>query len=108
MSNATAVNADTFDVEVINSPIPVMIDFWAEWCGPCKQIAPRVDEIATEYAGRVKVLKVDVDQEPLLSQRYGVMSIPMLLFFKDGQVKDQLVGAYPKQVIVERIEKLLG
>jgi len=107
MSKATAVTADTFETEVLQSAVPVVVDFWAEWCGPCRMVAPHLDAIAEEYAGKAKVVKVDVDSEPDLAGRYNVMSIPTLLFVKDGKVVDQSVGAEPKSSIAARLEKLL-
>ncbi|HSV72743.1 MAG TPA: thioredoxin [Chthonomonadales bacterium] len=107
MSRAAAVTADTFDTEVLHSTMPVVVDFWAEWCGPCRMVAPHLDAIAEEYAGKAKVVKVNVDEEPDLAGRYNVMSIPTLLFIKDGKVVDQSVGAEPKSAIVSRLEKVL-
>ena len=107
MSNAAAVTSSDFDEQVLQSSVPVLVDFWAVWCGPCKMIAPHVDALAEEYADRVKVLKVNVDDEPELANRYGIMSIPRLLFFKEGKLADEVVGAVPKTVIADRLEKLL-
>ncbi|HLV78812.1 MAG TPA: thioredoxin [Chthonomonadaceae bacterium] len=107
MSNAAAVTSSDFDQQVLQSSVPVLVDFWAVWCGPCKMIAPHVDALAEEYAGRIKVLKVNVDDEQEIANRYGIMSIPTLLFFKDGKVADQVVGAVSKTVIADRLEKLL-
>ncbi|MBC7526778.1 MAG: thioredoxin [Chthonomonadaceae bacterium] len=107
MSSAATLTTATFDDEVTKSTIPVLVDFWAVWCGPCRQIAPTVDELATEYAGRVKVMKVNVDEEGELAQRFGVMSIPTLIIFKDGKPADQIMGALPKATIVGRLEKVL-
>jgi thioredoxin 1 len=87
------ISDQTFDQEVINSATPVLIDFWAPWCGPCKAIAPVVEEVAGTYAGRLKVVKMNVDDNPLTPSRFGVRSIPNLLLFKNGQVKDQIIGA---------------
>ncbi|MGB9588244.1 MAG: thioredoxin [Armatimonadota bacterium] len=108
MSKATDVTAADFDQEVIKSAIPVLVDFWAEWCGPCKMIAPSVDAIAEEYSGKLKVLKVNVDKEPTLAGLYGVMSIPTLILFKNGEVVEQITGAMPKQKIVDRISPHLA
>ncbi len=94
----TATDAN-FDAEVINSDKPVLVDFWATWCGPCRMIAPVIEEIASEYEGKAKVAKLDVDANPQVSMKYGIRSIPTLLIFKNGQVVDQIVGAVPKGVI---------
>ncbi|HUV05890.1 MAG TPA: thioredoxin [Armatimonadota bacterium] len=103
MSSPAEVTAQNFDKEVLQSEIPVLVDFWAEWCGPCKMIAPSVNAIAEEYAGKLKVLKLDVDTEATVAARYGVMSIPTLILFKGGKVAEQIAGALPKQKIVEKI-----
>jgi thioredoxin 1 len=107
MSNAIALTSDQFDEQVVKSEVPVLIDFWAVWCGPCKLIAPHVDAIASEYEGRVKVMKVDIDVEREITERYNIMSIPTLLFFKGGKVVDQMVGAQPKPAITSKLESLL-
>ncbi|MBR2743250.1 MAG: thioredoxin [Clostridia bacterium] len=100
MSSEKIINltADAFDEQVINSATPVLVDFWASWCGPCKMIAPEVDKLAENYAGRLKVCKVNVDDEPSLAAEYMVMSIPTLILFKDGEIVDKLVGVrrYPE------------
>lgn len=101
-----AVTDATFDAEVKNSEIPVVVDFWAEWCGPCKMLGPVLDEIAEEKGEAVKVVKVDVDSNQALAGKYGVRSIPLLLFFKDGEKKDQMVGVQPKDAIVAKLESL--
>lgn len=94
-----------FEKEVINSELPVMVDFWAVWCGPCKVLGPIVDEIANEYEGKLKVGKVNVDENNTLSQKYGIMSIPTLKFFKGGKVVGELIGAAPKSTLEAEIKK---
>jgi thioredoxin 1 len=107
MSNAVAVTTADFEKEVLQSDVPVLVDFWAVWCGPCRMIAPSVDAVAEEFAGKAKVYKVDTDAEHEIGSRYGIMSIPTLLFFKNGQVADQIVGAVPKSEIANRLNKLI-
>ncbi len=101
------LNETNFDQEVLNSELPVMVDFWAVWCGPCKVLGPIVDEIATEYDGKLKVGKVNVDENNQLAGRYGIMSIPTLKFFKGGKIVGELIGAAPKATLVEEIKKHL-
>jgi len=96
-----------FQQEVLNSDLPVLIDFWAVWCGPCKMIAPLIEEIAKDYEGKVKVGKVDVDNNPNISMQYGIRSIPTLLFFRDGKVVDQIMGAVPKNAITAKLDSQL-
>lgn len=107
MSTATAVTNNDFDNEVLKSDIPVLVDFYADWCGPCRALGPTVDEIAKEYAGKVKVFKVNVDNEPALAQKYGIQSIPCLIIFKDGKVAIKLVGFRPKKDITAELDKVL-
>jgi thioredoxin 1 len=97
-----------FDAEVLKSEKVVLVDFWAAWCGPCKMIAPAVDAVAESYAGKLKVTKVNVDQNGGTPSRYGIRGIPALLFFKDGKVADQIVGYVPQNVIEEKVERLLA
>jgi thioredoxin 1 len=108
MSSAADVTAQNFDSEVLKSDIPVLVDFWAEWCGPCRMIAPSVDAIAEEFSGKMKVCKVNIDKEAVIAGKYGVMSIPTLILFKGGEVSEQIVGALPKQKIVEKIQPHLS
>jgi thioredoxin 1 len=102
------VSDATFDQEVLRSEQPVLVDFWAVWCGPCKAIAPIVDGVAATYAGKLKVAKVDVDKNSATPSRFGIRGIPALLFFKGGKVADQIVGYVPQTVIEEKIQKLLA
>ncbi|NLN76156.1 MAG: thioredoxin [Armatimonadetes bacterium] len=108
MSQAMAINQDNFEAEVINSEIPVLVDFWAGWCMPCKMLAPVVDELASDFAGKVKVVKVDIDENPGLASAYNVRGIPTLLAFNKGQEVDRIVGAQPKAAIAEKLNGLLG
>jgi thioredoxin 1 len=108
MSKAAAVNAADWEKEVLQSDVPVLVDFWATWCGPCRAISPHVDAISEEFAGKAKVFKVDVDSEPDLAGRYNVMSIPNLLLFKEGKLVDQVVGAVSKNVLSDRLNKLVS
>ncbi|MCI0449385.1 MAG: thioredoxin [Chlorobi bacterium] len=101
------LNDANFQQEVINSNVPVLVDFWAVWCGPCKIIAPYVEELAGEYEGKVKVGKLDVDNNPQVSMQYGIRSIPTLLIFRDGKVADQIIGAVPKQAIAQKLDAQL-
>lgn len=107
MSAVQEVNDQNFETEVVNSDLPVLIDFWAPWCAPCRAIGPVVDELAGEYEGKLKVVKMNVDDNPLTPSRYGVRSIPNLLLIKNGQVKDQIIGAVPKAQFVSAISKVV-
>ena len=105
-TNVSPVSSLDFESEVVKSGKLVIVDFWAEWCGPCKMIAPLLDEVARENPDKVKIVKVNVDQEQELAQQYGISSIPTLLFFKGGTVSDQVVGSLPKRALVEKINAL--
>ncbi len=108
MGEPIEVNESTWDDEVINSELPVLVDFWAEWCGPCKMIAPSVHDLALEYDGKLNVAKLDVDSAPNIAMKYRVSSIPALIFFKDGQPVDQVIGAVPKGALKKKIDAVLG
>jgi thioredoxin 1 len=97
-----------FKAEVLDSTTPVLVDFWAEWCGPCKMIAPSVEQLATDFAGKLKVGKVDVDSNQQTAMQFGIRSIPTLLIFKNGKVVEQIVGAVPKQALADKVTKHLN
>lgn len=106
--NVREFTDSNFDEEVINSDVPVLVDFWAVWCMPCKMVAPVVAEIANDYSGKLKVGKLDVDNNPAVAQKYGIRSIPSLLIFQNGEVAQMLVGAVPKPQITAKIDAVLG
>lgn len=108
MSKPIDVTDDNFQAEVLLSDQPVIVDFWATWCGPCKMIAPLLEELAAEYDGRVKITKLDVDTNNKTAGKYNIMSIPSLLFFKNGEIVDQVTGAIPKAQLAARLDKILA
>lgn len=107
MAAAAQVTDSTFKQEVLESGIPVLVDFWAPWCGPCRMVAPVVDEIAAQFDGQIKVVKVNTDENPSVASQYGIRSIPTLMIFKGGQRVDMVVGAVPKTTLATAIEKHL-
>lgn len=106
--NIVTITDSNFKSEVLDADQPVLVDFWAAWCGPCRQIAPIIEDLADEFEGRAKVGKVNVDDNPQVAQQFGVRSIPTLLFFKDGEVAEQLVGAMAKRPLKKKLEALAG
>lgn len=107
MSDTLAVTDASFKEEVLESDVPVLVDFWAPWCGPCRMVGPIVDEIAQQYAGQVKVVKVNTDENPSVATQYGIRSIPTLMIFKGGERVDMVVGAVPKTTLSNTLEKHL-
>ena len=108
MSDPITLTDDNFETEVVQSDQPVLVDFWASWCGPCRMVAPIVEELVSEYEGRAKVGKLDVDAAQKTAGEYGIRSIPTLLIFKDGKVADQVIGEVPKTQITEKLDKILA
>jgi thioredoxin 1 len=106
MNEPININEASFDKAVLQSPIPVLVDFWAAWCGPCKMIAPVLEEIAKENGERFRVAKVNIDDDPALMQRFNIRGVPALLFFKGGELRDQIVGVAAKKAIVDKLETL--
>ncbi len=107
MASGLAVSGSEFEEKVLKSEVPVLIDFWAEWCGPCKAIGPSIEQLSSEYAGKAKVFKVDVDSDPDLATQYGVMSIPAVFVFKGGKVVDQHVGLAPKEKFADMLNRAI-
>ena len=107
MSSEITINAGNFETEVLGSDIPVLVDFWAPWCGPCRMIAPIIEQIATEFSGKIKVGKINIDDESDLASQYGIVSIPTLLLFKDGAIAEQRVGAVLKHDIAAFLKKYI-
>jgi thioredoxin 1 len=107
MSNGIVITNNNFEGEVLQSPVPVLIDFWASWCAPCRMIGPMIDQLAEEYSGRIKIGKVNVDEENDLAGKHGIVSIPTLILYKDGAIVRQKVGAMPKQAIEDLFKDLV-
>jgi len=108
MSKEIELTDGNFETEVINSDIPVLVDFWAPWCGPCRMVAPIVEEISHEYDGKVKVGKLNTDDNQMVASQYGIMSIPTLMIFKGGKVVERIIGAHPKSALTGKIDGVLA
>ena len=107
MAKPVVITEDTFQSTVLENPLPVIVDFWAEWCPPCRMVAPILEQIAEDYDGKAVICKVNVDENQSLAQKYGIQSIPTLLFFNNGEIKDQVIGALPKDQLVTKLEEIL-
>lgn len=106
-ASASAVTDATFEDEVLNADVPVLVDFWAPWCGPCRMIAPLIDELASEYQGKMKAVKLNTDESPNVAGQYGIRSIPTVMIFKNGEKLDTVIGAVPKQTLQNTLEKFM-
>jgi thioredoxin 1 len=107
MADIPQVTDGTFEQEVLQSDLPALVEFWATWCGPCRMVAPIIEELAKDYQGRLKVVKLDVDKNPATAAKYGIFSIPSVLLFKEGKVATQVIGAMPKKHYVEKLDAIL-
>jgi len=107
MGDVLEVSDDSFDSEIINADLPAVVDFWAEWCGPCKMVGPVVEELAAAYKGKIKIAKMDVDKNRKTPAKFGIRNIPTLILFKDGEVVNTIIGAQPKRSLEEELKKLL-
>ena len=105
---ALQINKDKFETEVIKNNIPVIVDFFAEWCGPCKMFAPILDQLSEEYEGKIKIIKIDIDTEPELAAEYNIMSIPTIVFFNNGKVANRHVGLMPKDMLIEKVKEVFN